>query len=831
MQERKRPGKTTALPELRSTVAEILVVNGRSFQPFIRTFSYTGENITKSNLGTLVGVFEIDEMSEDSAYIVNFLASVAKKEYFSNPRRGAIESFEAALHKINLALAELVKHGNVSWLGKFHGAIGVLEKNNFHFSVTGKGTILLFRNELFSDIGVDLASEESKTHPIKTFVEVSSGRLALEDQIILASPELLALFTMEDLTKNARRMEQERFSQFLKTALVNELDLAGVLIIDISEEKATKEPQKAKRPAIETSPEKVQNVFSQVAFSKKEKSSPVEETLPLQEESEKKEEYVDTKTGHIYVQGEALGGPVQHPAWEKFLLSVQEATHALGAFMSNQGRLLRKAKKQSGLALENLKEESVVLGRKSARSLRRFIKKHQEAKKQAALERQKEEEIVPPVSTPSISVSDIPLPPREESRSLPTREDAQQEERSFSVIEETPQEKAEEIPFFMKEKLASFYQRKEAEEKQAPAQETTPAIEHTINTLIHFWEQTTAKIALFLRSLSLGRRSAHLGYKLKSMLISVKRFFRNLSPKQRRLWLGGTSLVLVVGVGTFLVLQSSWRTKETDPQTATENPVSPLSPSTNNTPAVEISTLINPTDSLVTSVVLNDEVYAVNEKNVTAVSDKRSFSLPGGESALYAAAMDDLRLLFVYTRNGRLYAFSPISKTFVENTLSLPEGSKVTGIGTYLTYLYVLDSNHDQIYRFPRADGGFGASATWLKDTIAVEDNAHLSVNETIFLSPNGTNIDGFFRGRKSVSLEAPEDGLTVASLYTSPDLVNVYALDADHHRLFVWNQEGKLLKTYENEKFSDGYSLSVNEKTIEAFIGTENSLLSFKLK
>lgn len=74
------------------------------------------------------GIFEIDDSSEDSKYIVNFLFSVAKNEYFCNPRRGATESFEAALHKINVALAEIVKHGNIRWLGKLHGTIAILRE-------------------------------------------------------------------------------------------------------------------------------------------------------------------------------------------------------------------------------------------------------------------------------------------------------------------------------------------------------------------------------------------------------------------------------------------------------------------------------------------------------------------------------------------------------------------------------------------------------------------------------------------------------------------------------------------------------------------------------
>ncbi len=842
MQERKRPGKTNALPELHSSVAEILVVNGRSFQPFIRTFSYTGENISKSNLGTLVGVFEIDEMSEDSAYIVNFLASVAKKEYFNNPRRGAIESFEAALHKINLALAELVKHGNVTWLGKFHGAIGVLEKNNFHFSVTGKGSILLFRNEMFSDIAEGLASEESKTHPIKTFVEVSSGRLALDDHLIMTSPELLALFTIEDLTKNARRMDHERFTQFLKTALVNELDMAGALTIDVIEEALIPEPKKAKESAKESPKEHVQNVFSQTAFFKKEKSTPAQETAP---ETEKKaesvrEEYVDTKTGHIYVQGQTAHTPTDHPTWERFVLTLQEASHAFGSFMSTQGRLLRKGRKQSVIALLALKEESVVLGRKSVRSLRRLVRKYKESqkKKATALPPTPPKEVVLPPAEPITpvppSLSDISHPKKEVASFEETVEEKEiipPEESQVSSAEE-PQD---EIPSFMKEKLAQFYKREAAEQKpeEVLAEKTISGIEQLL-TSFEIW-QTKGLNALkaFFHNLSLSERGSRLFQALTHLLIQAKQSFGSLPKKRKQLILGSTATLVILLVSLPFILQSSWwKTEPTQENPATTETHALLPTNNEGTSSGELSTLLNQTGSpLVTSIVLNDETYAVTEKSVIAVAQNKSFALPGDNTALFAAAMDDLRLIFVYTRSGHLYAFSPISKNFVENTLSLPEGTRVTGIGTYLTYLYVLDSNHDQIYRFPRADGGFGAPATWLKETVAIEDDSLLAVSETLFIAPNAGALNGFFRGRQSITLEIPEGGMNLESLYTSPDLAQIYALDSEHNHLLVWNQEGKLLKTYENNRLSEGNSLSVNEKTNEAFIGTDENLLSFKLR
>ncbi len=72
---------------------------------------------------------------------------------------------------------------------------------------------------------------------------------------------------------------------------------------------------------------------------------------------------------------------------------------------------------------------------------------------------------------------------------------------------------------------------------------------------------------------------------------------------------------------------------------------------------------------------------------------------------------------------------------------------------------------------------------------------------------------------------------MNIMSLYTLPGLANVYGLDAEHHRILIWNQDGRLIRELSHEKLTDGRTLSVNEKQGELFIGTTDTLLSYKLK
>jgi len=840
MQEKKRQEKNIPLPELRSTVTEILVANGRSFQPFVRTFHYTGENITKSNLGSLIGVFEIDELSEDCAYIVNFLASVAKKEYFSNPRRGAIESFEAALHKINLALSELVKHGNVTWLGKLHGTLAVLEKNNIHFSVTGQAKILLLRNNTVSDISEGLASEESRLHPIKTFVEVSSGRLTLSDRVILTSPELLALFSVDDLAKNARRMDPGQFLQFLKTALINELDMSGVLLVQTDEEVTVPLPKPPKKPAEEKSLERVQNIFSQAAFLPKNGGVPsVQESLSLTPSQDSvqekpKEEYTDTKTGHIYVQGaitEDLGQ--QHMVLERVKLKLEEVFDTTRSALFAQKKWLRKGRKHFIIATSILNEEGRSLGKKIGRASRRLWRKYQTtAKEHFSKNEPASEEITSSTVTDNvIPVSSFTPPEKKSLTPTPPPESPQQESAPL------PQEN-EEIPSFMKEKVAFFYQKHVAPLTVSPQEkstkpETAPALKtpapslfsQTLPLIKKYGNQSLVRI----QNLPFQKLKRGASFISLATVVSVFRCLQNMSLYDKKWFKPVFFLLLGLAVIGFLF----WKFPGTpSAPTTAEEQASPLIQNTDAPLSSLEKALVLDTApaSIVASVILNDQAYAITENAILTVPGNKSFPLPESK-AKFATAMDDLRLIFVLLENGKLYAWSPIATSFAENTLTLPAGATITSIDTYLTYLYVLDSTHDQVYRFPRAPGGFGAGTSWLKESVAIEPDSHLAVNESLFIALNPTTAQGFFRGRITNTLEIPDGGLSLTDFYTHPGLTSVYALDADHAQILIWNQEGKLLQKLHDEKLSAGQTLSVNEKTHEVFVSTDVTLSSYKLK
>ena len=858
MPEKKRLEKKP-FPELKVSAAEIFVANGRSFEPFIKTFSYSGENITKVSLGVLVGVFEVDEKSDDSAYIVNFLVSVAKKEYFNNPRRGAVESFEAALHKINLALAELVKHGNVSWLGKFHGALGVFEKNNLHFSATGDACILLVRNENISDIAQGLASSESHIHPIKTFVEVSSGRLLPKDKVIMASPELLALFSLEDLVKNAIRMNEEHFKQFLRTALVNELNIAGAIVSDLKENISASAPKILGKNKIETHGSNIfANVFSKATFIESKKKTAEKENKLSDSINDVPNDYVDTKTGHIYVQGDSPGKSPSHPLLERMSLNLQDLRASLYSLILSQRKWFHKIKKASLIAFDTIDREAHAVTKMTVRALREQWKRSMVKQKVAAaipFEGIKQKKIDSP-PTMIAGISEKPVCSVLETNtsqvksavpSILSSTENKVVSDSQSVLDITADvsslDEEDAIPPFMREKLAKFYGENHAEipkktDEIKAIQQETGAIRY-VKLFIKEAVCLSGNVERLIRQgFALVMVWSKLGTQsLQTILQNFTFFYRRLTPPHKKIMIGGIILILFVMIGIaigFFVIQNKPpqnigivdvpKAKDLAPVPFTETK---KGASLANAPV----TLITKTARLVTTIILDNEVYLISSKSLIHISDDKEYPLPNESSiAKFAAAMDDLRLIFIVTENNEVFSFSPISHTFSRNTLALPTNASIKNIGTYLTYLYVLDSVNNQIYRFPRADGGFGQPVAWLRDNANIEDDALLAVNETIYLASTKSSLQAFFRGRFVKNFESPNT-LSLVSIFSHPGTENIYGLDRDRGLILVWNQAGALLAQYFSDKLSDAQTITVNEKTNEVIITTANSVFSFKLE
>lgn len=816
-----RSGKTAPAP-LEKHFREIVVGSGRSQEPYIIAFHYASDNVAGSALGTLFGFFEVEIHDQDAAYIVNFLASVAKKEYFANPRRSPVESFEAALHKINVALAEIVKHGNVSWLGHLHGALGAVSQNTLNFSVTGEGEIYLAREEALRSISEGLADTESEPHPLKTFTEVSSGNLFDGDLIFALSPSIWSLFSPEDLRRSLNRLGPAGFEQFLRTALVNELPIAAVALITCSAPVELQRPEKAQATPAKPVPT-LDNVWSDAPFNAvREARQSVKAAIDSAPATEKREEYTDEKTGHIYVQAspDEAFEPVDNPWKERWTLFQHEFGTKARAWGIASRKVSRRIGKESTLALSAVGARFSLLRRslgRKARSLKRTFEENRQAKLRAKeeTERVRAAEAVsrPPKIEPG---PQIPAPVEPIEHETPVNMDS-------SKISEPLTPSAERVRrFFQREARPEITFGTEAKERLDRLGKRLPNLKPAFDASI----QRISRTALNL----MGR----IRQGTRFLFAWLAGFWRTLSPKEKWSVIGVS--VAIAAVGVIVVLRSEEVAPlAQDAQPAPEERViAPVFPPADEPLATLLSgnRLLFPSNNSRSIILatINDGAFAVTERAIINLKTQESVASP--ETLRLATAMDDLDAIFAVGESGTLYLWSAITKKFEKNTLPLPSGAGVSAIGSYLTYLYVLDQNTGTIYRLPRAEGGFGGATTWSKESINSGESAIFAVYENILLADTSGKPVLYARGRNmGVNFAGPHAPISIDALAFDTRSGDVIALDRRAKRIIRWSATGTLIGQYYHESFSNIETLAVSPDGSEVLVSSQGATTAWRIQ
>jgi len=174
-------------------------------------FCYEPDNMEQMPLGNLYIVSELNDV-KDCQHLGTLLASMIKREYYLFPQKGALKNFQRALTKANNHLKELSKEGNMEWLGKFHFVCAAFAGEELFLSQAGQVKALFLREGRLSNLGQKAVPDPEKPHPSKIFSSVVTGKIENGDRIILATPEIDELFSVNGL----------------KQILAGQNDLAGV---------------------------------------------------------------------------------------------------------------------------------------------------------------------------------------------------------------------------------------------------------------------------------------------------------------------------------------------------------------------------------------------------------------------------------------------------------------------------------------------------------------------------------------------------------------------------------------------------------------------------
>ena len=235
---------------------------------------------------------------------------------------------------------------------------------------------------------------------------------------------------------------------------------------------------------------------------------------------------------------------------------------------------------------------------------------------------------------------------------------------------------------------------------------------------------------------------------------------------------------------------------------------------------------------IVTPLFLNDSRFLATDTGIFDLSTQKSYFLPSNSPVILASGMNDLGLVFLVTQSGDVFSFSPPNGSFTKNAITLPAGVHPSGIGTFLTYLYLLESGSGNIYRFPRAAGGFGESVLWTKGTPDPSVDS-VAVSENIY-GRKSTGVVSYFRGRPTdgFSLETPGTSqLTITSVCANQDAPDVFAvLDAPAKRIVLYERNGRLFIQFFNKSFADMTACALGADGIQVIVSSSSQAITLSL-
>lgn len=269
---------------LKPIPSEILV-KGSQNEGHLDIFSYDYESDeAKRKLGSLYVVGNIQQNTgapkafgpaketkigdANVAYVTNLVASLAKREYYSNPDLSPKEAFASALKKINDVVNEFFLNKDV----KINIGIFTLAGENISISKLGKFKILLARDGKNIDIlnNIDLFTKEKVEE--KEFSHVISGRLAAGDKILAFYPGRSVTIREKALKENFLKLNTEQFLEKIGAIKEERADFAcAALYINL---------HRVKEPAVTP---KVLKVHPPVTAPeiKTEEAGPIQESAPV----------------------------------------------------------------------------------------------------------------------------------------------------------------------------------------------------------------------------------------------------------------------------------------------------------------------------------------------------------------------------------------------------------------------------------------------------------------------------------------------------------------------------------------------------------------------
>ena len=769
-----------------------IVFSNEEGKSFCDIFVYEPENIEEQALGNLYIVGEIVNFSENSSYLINLLASIAKKEFYSNSRKSTMESLEASLHKINSTLSDLAEQGNVDWIGNLNMTHCAYKNGELHFSQTGKIRTILIRDGQITDIGKNITDKE-KPHPFKTFANIANGELESGDLVLFATPELFNVFSMEKLRQLASSLDIEELAEIIQDSIEKENDIRtmGLLLMKIEEKKEAKLPHIEIKPQIENIKKEeaipvLQEKLEEPAIldekDKEEILQPIEITKETESETSKNEEKLSLEDIiNKYEKEEDLPGDTKtkeatektldlskenYQDEEKVEIESKDEEDKTDDFMDSLDErsgtkieyLLEKLKKIFTITKDKIILPAFKFAQRSAVKLKSIFSKKSapgdEFPQQTKLSSNRKKLIL----AAFIFIAFIL------AGGLVFKNYKDSENEKFNAYASLLIQAEEKVD---KAEVDSISDPPEARRSLIEARDIINARDLSLDNRENY-KDLSGKIAVLLEEIQKQLDIIDLVSRIEdpTVAIDLDQIEDIENPEK-----------IFEGDGKYFVFDSE--------------------------------------NKLLNGISFADK--NLNDLKIESGGDINFDSL--------STLMKKTGEVIFITDSDKIGIFNISKKTFSSADIEfLGSMSNIKDISSYSNFIYLLDPSSDQIYKYKRLTSGFDNGQDWLeKENSNIENAVSIAIDGSIYLLNLNGSIDKFRTGTKVIefSTESPSDPISSsAKIYTKPGFKYLYISDPQKNRVVLFDKiSGKLAGQYTSPKFSDLKNIVVDEKEEKIYI------------
>lgn len=779
--------------DYKTNIKEI-VFSDEEEKSFCDIFVYEPENIEEKSLGNLYIVGEVVNLPENSSYIVNLLASIIKKEFYSNKKRSTLESLEASLNKANSTLSDLTEQGNVAWIGNLNMTCAAHRLKELHLSQTGKIKTLLIRNGKIKDVGKNVISEENP-HPFRTFANIASGELEFNDLVLFATPGLFNILSTEKIRQISGSGNFDEFSNGIQEAVSKESNISTIAALLVNVE-SVKEEARMPRMKI-ASDELPQGAVDMQPGSMRQETASMEnemsneapdeiERYELRDRSEKisleniikefeEKESALNKAKSSDAASESLRSPWQP---ENEPSDVQEARVPVQTIESaTPEKITEAAENPASIGPKTAGEMSPA----PARSIFKKIK-----------------DILSEIRTASIkSLSGLKI--KKPSIDLTQKLRLMRNSKIvFSIM----------IFIFIillgNVVITNYNNQIEAEKQQY------------INRLAEAKAKVDeAEIAL----INDPERARQILLEAKIIATEVRDGYGNLSADSNA-----------------VLEKIAIHMDKIDKVIRIETPSIAMDLSKNEKIS-NISTLTKFSGNYYT-ISENNSIYKLDlangETNEIKLSVKNTDD--AGKAKLATTISKTGEIVFI-TENNKVLTFNAEKSELKNQSIELNQDlSNIAAIASYNSFIYLLEPGANQIYKHKEAAGGFGTGTKWMNEKTGfdIRNATSMAIDSTIYILRSDGSVEEYLTGNKiKFSLEELKDpAVDPTIIFTETGLKNLYIADPSKNRIIVFNKEkGTFLKQFIVKNFDSSIKdMTIDDKEEALFVLSRNNIIKLDL-